>query len=236
MKQMTPEYLVENDGRPGSKTLIAVNGSIYDVSESNKWKHGLHMNRHRAGKDLTPDLTCAPHGSEVLERFPPVGTLSEPRREAYRGARALAESFLAKHPFFRRHPHPSVVHIPVGVLTAAPILEAVALITGSARTEWAAVCCLIVGLAAIPGAIMTGYFAWWVNYECGDSRIISTKRRLAWIALATGVAAGTLRTFVNDSLRLDDVTTILYLVAFAGLSGLVGIVGFLGGKLTFPYE
>ncbi len=236
MKSLTPKELTEQNGTPGTRTLIAVNDTVFDVSESTKWKHGLHMNRHRAGTDLTEALSAAPHGHDVLERFPVVGNLSRPVPHTYHGVRAKVESFLVRHPFFRRHPHPAIVHIPVGLLSTAPVLLFLSFATGSLRTEWAALCCVLGAVVSIPAAIATGYLTWWVNYECRPSPIILAKRRLAWSALIMGAVTVALRYFTPDPLMLGDFRVILYVGGVTGISLLVGLVGFLGGKLTFPYE
>ena len=65
------------DGRDGRPAYIAVNGTIYDVTESPRWKEGQHPPDHLAGKDLTEELTGAPHVRAVVERFPVVGALEE---------------------------------------------------------------------------------------------------------------------------------------------------------------
>jgi predicted heme/steroid binding protein len=50
-------------------------GKVYDVSASFLWKGGQHFVGHAAGSDLTEALGHAPHGKELLERFPVVGNL-----------------------------------------------------------------------------------------------------------------------------------------------------------------
>ena len=74
---MTPTELAGNDGRDGRRAYIAVNGKVYDVTESPRWQNGLHPPDHQAGQDLTEELTKAPHVRAVIERFPLVGTLEE---------------------------------------------------------------------------------------------------------------------------------------------------------------
>ena len=78
---MTLAELAQNDGRDGRPTYIAVNGTVYDVSESPRWQNGLHPPDHQAGQDLTAELAEAPHVRAVVERFPVVGTL-EPEAPA----------------------------------------------------------------------------------------------------------------------------------------------------------
>jgi predicted heme/steroid binding protein len=74
---MTLAELAGYDGQDGRRAYIAVNGTIYDVTESPRWKNGLHPPDHQAGQDLTEELTKAPHVRAVVERFPVVGTLEQ---------------------------------------------------------------------------------------------------------------------------------------------------------------
>ena len=74
---MTREELSEYDGREGRKAYGAVNGVIYDFSESAMWVDGDHQGLHQAGRDLTDELKEAPHVRAVVERFPVVGKLEE---------------------------------------------------------------------------------------------------------------------------------------------------------------
>ena len=74
---MTLTELASYDGRDGRSAYIAVNGTIYDVTESPRWENGLHPPDHRAGQDLTEELASAPHVRTVIESFPVVGRLEE---------------------------------------------------------------------------------------------------------------------------------------------------------------
>ena len=68
-----PKY----DGKEGRPAYVVYRNKVYDVSESPKWAGGAHFRAHVAGQDLTKKLEAAPHGEEVLERFPVVAELSE---------------------------------------------------------------------------------------------------------------------------------------------------------------
>ncbi|MFP4477219.1 MAG: multiheme c-type cytochrome [Desulfatibacillaceae bacterium] len=61
------------DGTRGQPVHVVFGGNIYDVTESRMWRGGSHMKRHQAGTDLTAAMEGAPHGAEVLERFPNLG-------------------------------------------------------------------------------------------------------------------------------------------------------------------
>jgi len=75
MKEFTEEELAKYNGKKGNPVYVAYNGKVYDVSASFLWKDGIHQVLHGAGVDLTDALKQAPHGRDVLEKFPMVGIL-----------------------------------------------------------------------------------------------------------------------------------------------------------------
>jgi predicted heme/steroid binding protein len=77
MKKFSKEDLAAHDGKNGTPAYVAYNGKVYDVSSSFLWKNGNHQVFHAAGQDLTASLEQAPHGADLLEKFPVVGTLHE---------------------------------------------------------------------------------------------------------------------------------------------------------------
>ncbi|MBI9051981.1 MAG: cytochrome B5 [Anaerolineaceae bacterium] len=74
-KEFTKAELSYFSGEFGGPILIAVEGIVYDVSESQFWQHGRHQVFHKAGQDLTEELADAPHGAELIRKFPVVGYL-----------------------------------------------------------------------------------------------------------------------------------------------------------------
>ena len=74
MRNFTIKELARYDGSHGI-AYVACAGKVYDVSRSFLWQRGKHQVRHRAGCDLTEALESAPHGPELLKRFPVVGRL-----------------------------------------------------------------------------------------------------------------------------------------------------------------
>ena len=70
---MTLQELTQFDGKDGRKAYVAVNGTIYDLTASERWQNGHHEGVHQAGADLTEALQSAPHVRSVIERFPVVG-------------------------------------------------------------------------------------------------------------------------------------------------------------------
>jgi predicted heme/steroid binding protein len=75
MKVFTKEEVAQYNGKNGNPAYVAYKGKVYDVSSSFLWKDGTHQALHSAGVDLTKALEQAPHGEDVLEKFPVVGIL-----------------------------------------------------------------------------------------------------------------------------------------------------------------
>ena len=73
---ITEEELRRCDGTDGAPALVGYKGKIYNVTRSFHWKMGRHHAMHFAGADLTSMLDHAPHGEDLLERFPVEGTLA----------------------------------------------------------------------------------------------------------------------------------------------------------------
>lgn len=77
MKKYTVSELSEYDGIKRKEIYFAYEGKVYDASGSFLWKGGKHQVMHKAGRDLTGELESAPHGMDLLERLPVIGTLSD---------------------------------------------------------------------------------------------------------------------------------------------------------------
>ena len=79
--KLTLQELSRFDGKEGRPAYIAYRGNVYDVTDSFLWMGGRHQALHQAGEDLTDVLDDAPHGLDLLERVPWIGTLIPPDAE-----------------------------------------------------------------------------------------------------------------------------------------------------------
>ena len=77
MRKFTKKELARYHGKNGAPAFVAFEGKVYDVSQSFLWQRGRHQVRHLAGVDHTGNLGQAPHGADLLEKFPIVGILEE---------------------------------------------------------------------------------------------------------------------------------------------------------------
>jgi len=71
---LTKEELKQYDGKNGHKAYVAIDGTIYDVTDVEAWKNGEHHG-NVAGKDLSEVILKAPHKKSVLPKLPVVGKL-----------------------------------------------------------------------------------------------------------------------------------------------------------------
>lgn len=67
------EELATFNGRDGQPAYVAVNGVVYDLTNSPMWRNGSH-NGVQAGRDLT-SIFQSQHGDDRLSEFPVVGRL-----------------------------------------------------------------------------------------------------------------------------------------------------------------
>jgi len=234
-KEFDIEELKHYHGREGRPAYVAYRGKIYDVSESKRWKAGLHMNRHRAGQDLTADIQAAPHNPDILERVPRVGTLKKAGPPQRKLPYELDWIF-ARAPFLRRHPHPMAIHFPIVFLFAVLMFDIFYLLLKKRSFEITALHCLGAAVFFTPVALITGFYTWWLNYEARPIRPVRIKQRLSFMLLALEIIAFTWRLKIPGLLNALTWQGIIYLVIILIMFILVFIIGWFGASLTFPIE
>jgi predicted heme/steroid binding protein/uncharacterized membrane protein len=237
MQEFDREELEKYDGKDGRPIYIAHKGKVYDVTNSKLWKNGLHMNRHQAGMDLTADIQGAPHESDVLERYPQVGTLKEEEAVA---AEQEMPRFLAwlleKYPFLKRHPHPMTVHFPIVFTFSTSVFNILYLITGIKSLELTALHSLAAGILFTAVGIATGLYTWWLNYLAQPLRPVKIKIPLTLTLLVIQIILFIWR--IADPNVLDAIqgASILYLLLVLALIPIITVVGWFGASMTFPVE
>ena len=234
-KEFSLEDLKDFQGAEGKPGYIAFEGRVIDISASKHWHHGHHMGTHQAGHDLTREIDAAPHGPEMLERFPQVGVLKTEEK-----TREEIPAFLARlfHyvPLLRRHPHPMVVHFPTVFMIATTGFTFLYLLTGYRSFETTAGHCLWGGVLFTPVAIVTGLFTWWINYETEWLRQVVIKLILAPLLLLLGLIALIWRYLHPDILTAWGTESLVYMGLICALTPLVVAIGWFGATLSFPLE
>jgi predicted heme/steroid binding protein/uncharacterized membrane protein len=235
MKEFDPEELAKCNGKDERPVHIVHQGKVIDVSDSKLWQGGVHMKRHHAGKDLTTDLQAAPHGPEVLERFPQVGILKQKEIPKIKVPEALAW-LLAKLPMLRRHPHPMTVHFPIVFGFSTTIFTLLYLITDIKAFELTGLHCLAGGILFTVVAILTGFYTWWLNYLAKPVRAVTIKQRLAFILLIAEIILFVWRVKVPGILDTFEAASVVYFLLVISPFPIVTAMGWYGAKLTFPVE
>ncbi|MGA3086936.1 MAG: DUF2231 domain-containing protein [Thermodesulfobacteriota bacterium] len=235
MEEIDPKELPKFNGKNGNPVYIVHRGRVIDVSASDLWKTGLHMHRHHAGNDLTTDIQAAPHGLEVLDRYPQVAIMKK-EATAEKPMPKFLDSLLKQFPMLRRHPHPMTIHFPIVFLFAAPLFTGLFFLTGIRSFETTAWHCLGAGLLFTPIAISTGYYTWWLNYRARSLRPVRIKKKVSLILLATAMVAMGWRIMDPAILFSPGPTRWIYLILVFSLLPLVSVMGWFGAQLTFPVE
>jgi predicted heme/steroid binding protein/uncharacterized membrane protein len=230
MKELTGEELSSFNGKDGQPIYIAFQGKVYDVTKSPLWAKGLHMNRHPAAKDLTGEISAAPHGPEVLKRYPQIGAVKKGPPEELKHLPPLVRNLLQKFPMARRHPHPMVVHFPIALLMAASLFILLTLFFQKGSFEIASFYLLILGALSSPFAMASGLLTWWINYRLKLNFFVKRKIQLSILLLIFEVI------LILWRISQPEPSHPLYVVMMILLTPIVSLLGYYGGQLTFPTE
>ena len=227
--------LKQFDGKDGRPAYIVHSGRVIDVTGSRLWNGGLHMMRHQAGQDLTVDIGAAPHGLEMLDRYPQVGILADTPTMGPHMPRFLSR-LLARFPILERHPHPVMVHFPTVLFLATTFFSILYLLTGNRAFETTAFHSLCGAVLFTPLAMATGFFTWWLNYAAKPMKATTIKITLASVMLPLAIVVVIWRFLVPDILdRMTDLGWLYFLMVLA-LSPMVLVISYFGGTLTFPIK
>lgn len=231
---MTSEELLSFNEKDGNPVYIAFQGKVYDVSKSPLWSKGLHMNRHPSGKDLSGEISAAPHGQEVFERYPQVGILKKGAPEELKHLPPLLQNLLQRFPMAKRHPHPMLVHFPIAFLMAASLFILLHLLFGNHSFETLSFYLLILGAISSPFAMATGLFTWWINYRLKLTHFVKRKIQLSILLVIFEIILILLRSF-GPEIFLQKVPPIYFIIMLL-LTPVVTLLGYYGGQMTFPLE
>lgn len=225
---MKLEELSKYNGQNGQKAYIAYKGKVYDVTDSKKWKNGTHMARHKAGEDLTDFLALAPHTDEVLQSFEVVDTLETQESSSTKTKEALIN-------FYQKfHPHPVLIHYPLGLFFFAALMQILFLITSLKSFDDSAIYAFsIATLMAIP-AILAGFLSWWINYDKQTTKIFKNKITFSIILVLIGIFNIFLRVSHPDLLANGGFIYVLYNLLIFANSAVVLFIAYEGGKITWP--
>lgn len=260
---MTKEQLKEFNGKDGKPAYIGYKGKVYDISKSDFWPAGEHMGRFKAGEDLTDSIDMSPHGEKNIFRFEAVDTLEDGTVQETNTETVVPNSenmlsdmdkkMMEKRQWYKKnHPHPKVVHFPIGMFGMAFFVQVLAAILGGASGSFLAATSLIAtlfGTLFLIPAIASGALSFYINYNGFANSILKKKMIGSVVLLMTGViavligkmeltAAGhilgagdTLASFLKYS-PLKSIYSLFTIINMA----LVTFIAANGGKITWPQD
>ena len=235
MKEIDTESLAELNGHDGKPAYIAYQGKVFNVSGSKLWKDGLHMKLHRAGRDLSAEFEAAPHGEEVLERYPQAAVLKQ-KAEPLRPMPAFLTYLIDRYPFLQRHPHPMTVHFPIVFMLSVPFFNFLYLMTNEGTFESTAFYLLIGGLLFLPVVMLTGWFTWWLNYLAKPMKPVALKILFSSTLLMIASCALAWRMTHPGIMASQGAARSIYFLLTLSFVPLVSVTGWLGATLTFPIK
>lgn len=229
------ETLLKHDGKEGRPAYVAVEGKIYEVTGNRLWKNGMHMNRHQAGTDLTEAITASPHGKDILIKIQEKGTLAKEKADRPPFLPEWLMQFMEAYPFFKRHPHPMVVHFPMAVFIIAPLFLAWHYLISPLQGLLDAIFYLyILGTLSLPVAIGTGLLAWLINYSGKANPLIIRKTIFSFLLLIADLIIMAALIFKPAILQNPAGTDLIVPVLIFFCLPVVSLIGEHGGKLVFP--
>jgi len=226
--QLKKDELQHFNGKDGKKSYVSYQGKVYDVTNSRLWKNGKHVNRHEAGMDLTEAMDVAPHSMDVLERFEHVDTIEGFRLKQERGRKAVIKKLYQMF-----HPHPMLIHFPMGLLGFTVIMQLIFLFTKDTSFEKASFYSLITAVVFMLPTMFSGILSWWVNYEFAITKIFMYKLWFSIILFIMGCVEISIRFAVPDiSGGIAGINIFYNFMLFANIP-VLAVIGFNGGKLTW---
>jgi predicted heme/steroid binding protein/uncharacterized membrane protein len=232
MKEFTADELARFNGKEGNPVYVAFQGKVYDLSGSRLWLTGTHMKRHPSGRDLAAEITAAPHGPDVLDRFLQVGVLRSEAPDDLAHLPSCLRQILVKVPMARRHPHPMVVHFPIALFMSASFFLLLHALFRTPSLEVTSFHLLILGALSSPFAIGTGFLTWWINYRLRPNPLIRKKIAFSSVLVLMEAVLLVWRSGTPD--LASGAVSPVYLGLMLLLAPVVGLVGYYGGQLTFP--
>ncbi len=216
------QELKEYDGKEGKPGYTAFKGKVYDISNSQLWKNGIHADTHLAGIDLTESMLSAPHGEEILIKFQILGELGKEKSLGQKLLLKLGES----------HLHPILVHFSIAYSIAVSLLSLLYIFTGKIPFEIASYYMLALGFLAAPPAGLSGLFSWKATYEGKMTRTFVRKIIFTVVLIVVITVCFIWRTLNPDVLVTTSINYI-YLTLVLSLVPIVTILGYDGGKIVY---
>jgi len=127
------------------------------------------------------------------------------------------------------------VHFPLAFVMIVPLFNLLYLLTGHAPFEATAFHSLVLSLITTFVAMLTGPYAWWVNYGKKWSFNIKIKISFSSLLFVLLLIALCWRIVDPDIMLIPGGARIIYLLLSLALVPCVTVLGWFGAKMTFPH-
>ena len=222
-KRFTKSELKNYDGEDGKPIYVSVGSKVYDLSDSRLWAGGRHMGTHSAGAELSGSIENAPHGAEVLSKFPLAGELASEEPVPETLAQRIADLY----------PHSIIVHFPIVFSTTVSLFSILYLLTGEDSFELASYYILTLGLLASPFCGLSGVFSWKMKYRGVRNNAFSRKIWFTVALMGVTIVCFIWRFYDPTVLVGETNMSYVYLVMQIGMALIAAILGHTGGKIVF---
>ena len=222
-KRLTKSELKNYNGEDGKPIYVAFDSKVYDLSDSRLWANGRHMGAHSAGAELSESIKNAPHGAEVLSKFPLAGELASEEQAPETLAQRIADLY----------PHSIIVHFPIAFSTTVSLFSILYLLTGEASFELASYYILTLGLLASPFCGLSGVFSWKMKYRGVRNNAFSRKIWLTVALMGVTIVCFIWRFYDPTVLVGETNMSYVYLAMQIGMALIAAILGHTGGKIVF---
>lgn len=189
-------------------------------------KNGVQTDSHRTRGDPIGDLTGVSHKLEGRNRPGHVDPLES--KKEYIDAKANLRALYRKW-----HPHPLLVHFPIGSLFLAGLLQLLFLISKRSPFENAAFYSILFATIFEFPAVASGIFSWWLNYRRALTPVFKKKLIYSIALLIMTCCIVITRLLITDiSFRSDILSYVYNILVFSSVL-VVFAVAYYGGKITW---
>jgi uncharacterized membrane protein len=131
------------------------------------------------------------------------------------------------------HPHPMLIHFPIGSLFLGAVLQFFFLVTNDSSLENAAFYAFIFGTLFELPAIGSGILSWWLNYNSALTSIFKKKLLFSIILISTSCFIVVTRFFIADFSFQTNILSLIYNILIICNVPILAILGYYGGKITW---
>lgn len=131
------------------------------------------------------------------------------------------------------HPHPVLVHFPIGALLLGGLLQFLFLISAKSSFEQAAFYSILFASIFEFPAVASGIFSWWLNYRRALTPVFKKKLIYSIALLILSCCIVITRLLITDISFRSDILSYAYSILVFSSVLVVFAIAYYGGKITW---